>query len=153
MARLTNKLGGAVSNVSLFSYWCFYPRFIVVQNTISHMSKNTWVLFKRNKKKVKFQLLMHTGGLKNDRWHVGGFFRRFQLMTGIFNLKNEHKQNLTNKNMQKCQIHKINATASTKICTNSRIRIFAYSFHVNSLWQTYNKKILQMQDIHTKMLQ
>lgn len=57
-----------------------------------------------------------------------GFFKRFQLMTGICNLKNEHKQNLTNKNTQKCQIHKINATASTKIRTNSIIRIFAYSF-------------------------
>lgn len=74
-------------------------------------------------------------------------------MTGIFTLKNEHKQNLTNKNTQKCQIHTINATASTKIGTNSIIRIFAYSFHLNSLWQTYNQKILQKQDIHTKILQ
>lgn len=79
------------------------------------------------------------------------YFRRFQVMTGIFNLKNEHKWNLTNKNIQKCQIHKINATADTKICTDYITRIFAHTFHTNLLWQTYNKKILQKQVIHIKI--
>lgn len=79
------------------------------------------------------------------------YFRRLQVMTGIFNLKNEHKWNLTNKNIQKCQIHKINATADTKICTDYITRIFARTFHTNSLWQTYNKKILQKQVIHIKI--
>lgn len=78
------------------------------------------------------------------------YFRRFQVMTGIFKLKNEYKWRLTNKNIQKCQIHKINATADTKICTNYITRIFANTFHINSLWQTYNK-ILQKQVIHTNI--
>lgn len=64
---------------------------------------------------------------------MGDFFRRFQSMAGTFNLKNEHKQNLNNKNVRKCHIHKINAAATIEICTNSIIRIFAYSFHINSL--------------------
>lgn len=48
-----------------------YLRFILVQNTVSHISKTECVLFNRNKKEVKFQLLMHTAGVKNDRRHVG----------------------------------------------------------------------------------
>lgn len=51
----------------LISYSCLCLRFIVVQDTISHISKTACVLFKRNKKEVKLQLLMHTSGLKNDR--------------------------------------------------------------------------------------
>lgn len=85
--------------------------------------------------------------------NMWGGFRRFQLMTGVFNLENEHKQNLANKKIQKCQIHKINATSSTKICTNSTLRTFAYSFHIKSSWQTYDKKIFQKEDTHVKMLQ